>query len=175
MATSFVSIEFFPNRIQNLTEDPSSVVSTRVAQVAEVVHQESRRLIGTRYSGHHPNKPLKDSGGVVKIGTNEAWGVRYDHPAALMHHQGTPSHVIAPRRYGVMVRLGPAPVDKHGSDEFGPVDHPVIHPGTSPNRYLVDAARRVGVSSAGGSVAGQKAFLLTQLRGSGGRFTRFLT
>lgn len=170
---SFVSIEFFPNRIRSIISDPDEMVSTRIREAAVVVHRKSRTLIGTRYTGHHGGSLLKDSGNVVKVGTGSDWGVRYDHPAAKLHHDGARPHGITPVRAKYMYRSGPGVVTSSGGQVFGPRLDTVSHPGTKPNPYLVNAARQVGLRSSQGSVAGQQEFLLTRLRGTSGRFLPF--
>lgn len=170
---SFVSIEFFPNRIRSIISDPDEMVSTRIHEVAVVVHRKSQTLIGSRYTGHHGGELLKNSGGVVKVGTGSDWGVRYDHPAAKLHHDGAKPHGISPVRAKYMYRSGPGVVTSSGSSTFGPRVDTVSHPGTKPNPYLANAARQVGLKSSMGSVAGQQEFLLSRLRGPTGRFLSF--
>lgn len=169
----FVSIEFFPNRIRSITQDPDEMVSSRCREVAVAVHARSRTLIGTTYPNHHSGPSLKNSGKVVKSGGGPAWGVRYDHRIAQIHHQGARAHPIIPVRAGALYRSGPGVVTSGGSTVFGP-SIGVHHPGTKANPYLTKAAAQLGLRSAQGSVAGQQEALLTRLRGVSGRFIPFL-
>lgn len=54
-----------------------------------------------------------------------------EQPHALLHHEGTRPHVIVPRKGSVLVF-----VSKQGQTVFA---RRVNHPGTKPNRYLVDS------------------------------------
>lgn len=53
-----------------------------------------------------------------------------EQPHALLHHEGTRPHVILPKKGAVLVF-----VSKQGQTVFS---RRVNHPGTKPNRYLVD-------------------------------------
>lgn len=144
------SITIFPAFFEGM-EAPGGKVSNMVEALAHRLHQAARDQIGDRrYSGHHPERGrrLMDAGRVVHA-QGPDWSVVFSLPAdgvdiAYIHHEGARSHYMPaktnedhPRVY---VRTSPS------GDEFGPTRGPIDHPGAGANRYLVNAARQIGLT-----------------------------
>lgn len=119
----------------------------------EKVKQEAQRLVGVYdppddYSrAHRKRRPgtLRDSivKRIVDIDGYPAVIVGSEDPIALYHHEGTKPHRIvatkAPGRHLVFFWRKVGHVVS-----FGPPPHGVNHPGTKPNRFLVNALRVIG-------------------------------
>lgn len=104
---------------------------------AELVLNLSNREIGTKYSGQHKGKQLKNSGSVVR-NQGGGWRIQYTHPAAAVHYTGAKAHHIGIQGQ-ILYRAGGL-----GDYSFGPVQGPVRHPGHKGNPYIVKGARQAG-------------------------------
>lgn len=120
-----------PKRLAAYMRDPKGPIVKRAIQDGEKVKLEARRLVGVK-SGNlrdHIVKRVTEENGmpVVTVG---AWNVPY----AYWHHEGTKPHVIAARvaPYLVFYWKKVGRVVRFKS---------VNHPGTKPNRFLVNALR----------------------------------
>lgn len=165
---SYVAIEFFPNRIDNLINTPDGPVGERTRAVAVAVVREAKKFITHNWPRDDYGKtaeesePLANTGRVRPQGGN-AHAAEFTSPHALVHHQGRGAQTGNTEK-GYYIYKG----------QSGQLVHATKTGAVSPNPYLVKAARKLGIRSSQGSVAGQQEFLLSRLRGQGGRFTPFL-
>lgn len=122
------TVRIDPRKVADLIRSPSGPVMRRLIVDGEVVKNEARRLVGV------DTGELRDS--IVKrIGThrgNPAVFVGSTKPHALLHHEGTRAHQIVGRPLLVFHWA------KVGRVVFA---RRVNHPGTRPNRYLLNALR----------------------------------
>lgn len=137
----------------------TAMVDPQVGAAAKKVLDVSKTLIGTRFSGHHPERGrrLRDSGAVVRQGPG-SYAVVFTHENAMRHHEGSPAHTYSATRTRQtktgktviipMFRDSPTPTSNKYSDPFGPA-FKVKHPGTDGNPYLTNAARKVGLRLSG--------------------------
>jgi hypothetical protein len=133
---------FDPVKLAELLRGPDGPVGRRLIEDGERVKQEARRLVGVykppdAYSAaHRKRRPgtLRDSivKRMVSRGGELECLVGSDDPIALLHHEGTVPHMIVPRAKPRLVFYWPK---AGGVVSFKRVNHP----GTQPNRYLVDA------------------------------------
>lgn len=124
-----------------LNSDTGGLMRHMIVQ-GEKVKQEAQRLVGVYElppaGPRRARRPgtLRDSivKRVVRDGRSFAIEVGSDDEIALWHHEGTVPHVIVPVRARRLV---------FWSARAGKVVYArrVQHPGTAPNRYLVDALR----------------------------------
>lgn len=137
MATFGGQVVIDPVALNKVLRGPDGPVMRRLGEDAERVRQEARRLCG--YSqpdplGREKADPVHLRDTIVKrFIAGQGWQVGSDHPRALMHHEGTQPHPIDPRRPGGFLvfwsgREGRVIYARH-----------VDHPGTRPNRFLVNA------------------------------------
>jgi hypothetical protein len=127
-----------PAKVAQLLRDPSGPMARKLLEDAELVRQEAKRRVGVyrpRPGGPRRSRrpgTLRDS--IVKRMADENGGlvvyVGSSDPIALIHHEGTVPHRIEGNPWLVF-----------WSDRVGRVvfARAVNHPGTRPNRYLVDA------------------------------------
>lgn len=123
-----------PAKLAELLRGPNGPVMRRLIQDGEAVKDRARQLVGvhkpvpgerrTRRSGQLRDSIVKRirEPGVVEVGSED--------PIALLHHEGTPPHVITgnPRLVFFWPKVGRV------------VAFPKVnHPGTRPNPYLVKA------------------------------------
>lgn len=176
MDIKMTSLEIFPQRINALLDSPTGPVGVAIQQQAEALLEAAKPLIGTTYSGHHPeNPPMSSTGSVVSIG-GSAWAVVFNHPAAFVHHEGTAGHPIKATkvitdkknrtRILPMFRDSPTPTGTRG-EPFGPAFN-VQHPGTTGNPFLTNAAIQIGLRPSGGLKRGKR--LAPIFRSSGQSF-----
>lgn len=138
----------------------SEAVDPQIASSAKKVLDVAKTLIGGKgFSGHHTGrgKRLRNSGAVVRQGAG-SYAVVFTHDIALYHHQGTLEHEITAKRTYTnkkgktvpipMFRDSPTPTSNMYEDPFGPALR-VEHPGTDPNPYLTNAAKKVGLRLSG--------------------------
>ncbi len=126
-------------KLAELLRGPNGPVARRMLEDGELVKQEAQRLVGVSQPvpGERRSRPhgqLRDR--IVKRlltrGDELVVQVGADDPIALLHHQGTPPHVIHGKPLLVFYwkRVGRV------------VAFPKVnHPGTKPNHYLTDALR----------------------------------
>ena len=131
-----------PQALQALLESPNGPIVRDLIRRGNRVKQRAQELVGVAqldpYSaarrGRRPGT-LRDSI-VMRITRGGKWGttaiVGTNDRIALWHHEGTVPHVIVPRRARFLVfywpRVGRVVYAKR-----------VRHPGTQPNRFLVNA------------------------------------
>jgi hypothetical protein len=133
-----------PVKLAELLRGHDGPVVRRLIEDGEAVKDEAKRLVGVyvppdAYSAANRSRrpgTLRDSivKRIVTDGGNVAVEVGSDDPIALWHHEGTQPHTITPsirpmlvfywKRVGKVVRA-----------------LMVRHPGTKPNRFLLDALR----------------------------------
>lgn len=143
MATFGGRVVLDPNQLNALLRGPDGPVARRMLEDGELVKREARRLVGVSKPDPVPRRgrqrrpgTLRDS--IIKrlVTTNRGVAVQVgsDDPIALLHHEGTQPHVIeankAPRLVFWSARAAKVVYAKR-----------VRHPGTKPNRYLVNALR----------------------------------
>lgn len=137
-----------PQKLAGFLRGPQSGVLRHELEVGAAVKRIAQRKVGVyrpepgdpfaarRISRRRPGT-LRDSI-VVRVADRGAGlpsvMVGSDDPIALLHHDGTPPHVIRARRKPMLVFYS------HGAIR---VVKSVRHPGTKPNRYLTDALREV--------------------------------
>lgn len=127
-----------PQKLAEVLRGPNGPVVRRLLEDGDLVKQEAQRLVGV----HRPDpwgrpkdrRPgtLRDS--IVKrlraLGNDVSVEVGSADRIALIHHEGTEPHDIYPRNKPRLVFWtgGTVVYAKH-----------VSHPGTKPNRYLLNA------------------------------------
>lgn len=137
-----VAVVIDPRKLAEFIRSPQGPVYRRMARDAQDVKTEARRLVGVyvppdAYSAaNRARRPgtLRDSivtRVVMKNGVPD-WQVGSMDPIAMLHHEGTPPHVIAARNVPRLVffwkRVGRV------------IAFPSVnHPGTQPNRFLTNA------------------------------------
>lgn len=131
-----------PTKLAEFMRSPSGPVMRKLIEDGELVKEEAKRLVGV----HRPNaqdaprarRPgtLRDK--IVKrvadVNGQPAVLVVAEDEIAMWHHEGTPAHPITARRAPMLVFYWPK-VGKVVSFRS------VNHPGTQPNRFLVNALR----------------------------------
>lgn len=142
-----------PVKLAGWMRDSNGPTVRFLLERGEIVKTEAKRLVGVydppdSYSAaNRKRKPgtLRDSivKRIVDINGLPAVIVGSEDPIALFHHEGTQPHPIvavrAPGRHLVFFwkKVGHVVA-------FGPPPKGVNHPGTKPNRFLVNALRAVG-------------------------------
>lgn len=133
-----------PVKLAEVLRGRNGPVVRRLIEDGELVKIEARRLVGVyqppdAYSASHRRRrpgTLRDSivKRVVSRGGEPAVEVGSEDPVALWHHEGTRPHTIAARRRPLLVfywkRVGHVVAFRR-----------VNHPGTRPNRFLLNALR----------------------------------
>lgn len=158
---TFTGVVIDGQKLAEVLRGPNGPVVRELIEAGELVKQEAKRRVGVYRppdayaAAQRKRRPgtLRDSivkrvtssGGipVVQVGSE-------DH-IAMLHHEGTPAHVIAARRRPALVFFWPK-VGKvtvvpspgtgrtyHRGDTFVIGKGHVNHPGTKPNRFLTDA------------------------------------
>lgn len=130
-----------PQKLAELLRGTNGPVVRRLLEDGELVKTEAQRRVGVHkpdFWGRPKNRTpgtLRDS--IVKrlrdVGGNVSVEVGSADPIALIHHEGTEPHKI-PKTGGPSVVVFPS-----GDVRVFTVARPANHPGTKPNRYLVDA------------------------------------
>lgn len=148
-------------KLAELLRGPNGPAVRYLLEAGEIVKAGARRRVGVysppdAYAAQHRGRrpgTLRDSivkrvvatgpaGAAVEVGSND--------PIALIHHEGTTAHTIRPRQVPLTKagtprkRVRPGDVKPFLSFYWSAVGHvvrvrQVRHPGTRPNRYLVDA------------------------------------
>lgn len=136
MAIAKVTIN--PERFKKVVGRSTDATARRTANA--ILRQAQANIHS--FSVHsHPGRQLKDSGRVVK-GSDGNWLVAFNHRAARIVHEGAKAHIIVPRGARVLYFHGKEAEDSR--PVFRNVAH---HPGVRhKNRYLVDAARSLGLT-----------------------------
>lgn len=139
---SGVTVRVDPTQLADFMRSPQGPVFRTLIEDGEAVKQESRRLVGVYQpppaGPRRQRRPgtLRDSivKRVVTVDGLPAVEVGSDDPIALIHHEGTQPHPIVPVRAPMLVFF---------SERAGRVVTAlrVNHPGTRPNRFLLDALR----------------------------------
>jgi hypothetical protein len=138
MADADVRLVLDPQKVAEVLRGPNGPVVRRLIEDGELVKQEAQRLVGVhkpdpwgRPKDRRPGT-LRDS--IVKRfvtqGNNVSVEVGSADPIALIHHEGTQPHPIYPRAAPRLVFW------KGGTVIYA---KQVSHPGTRPNRFLVNA------------------------------------
>lgn len=142
LGPNFTGVVIDSEKLAEVIRGPSGPVVRDLIEAAELVKREAQRRVGVyrppdAYSAaHRQRRPgtLRDK--IVKRVVNGPNGVVVqvgaDDEVALIHHEGTFPHVIASRRRPLLVFYWP---------RVGRVValRSVNHPGTAPNRFLVDS------------------------------------
>jgi hypothetical protein len=133
-----------PSQVARLMSDPNQPVMRDMIRQGTRVKREAQRLVGVYKpppaGPRRARKPgtLRDSivMRVVQDGDGAAVIVGSEDPVALIHHEGTIPHRIVAKN---------APLLVFWSGRAGRVVkvRAVNHPGTKPNRYLVNALRAI--------------------------------
>lgn len=111
---------------------PGGMVGKHLRVTAKKVEIDAKALVGVNTGRLKRN--IK-TGRVTRGVKGPEVEVKADTPYALAHHEGTAPHVITPKRPGGALHWGP-----RGS---GITVVAVVHPGTRPNRYLLNALTAV--------------------------------
>lgn len=139
-----------PAKLAEFMRSPSGPVLRHLLEQGERVKEEAKRLVGVSEPDPVPRRgpqrrpgTLRDS--IVKrvadIGGQPAVIIVAEDSIALWHHEGTEPHTITARNAPNLVFYWP----KIGRIM---VTRSVNHPGTKPNRFLVNALRVIGGSGA---------------------------
>lgn len=142
-----------PRKLADWQRSSNGPTVRYLLEQGEKVKTEAKNLVGVyappdAYSREHrQRKPgtLRDSivKRIVDIDGLPACIVGSEDPIALWHHEGTQPHPIvavrAPGRHLVFFWTKVGHVVS-----FGPPPRGVNHPGTKPNRFLVNALRAIG-------------------------------
>jgi hypothetical protein len=124
--------------IQRMFNSPQGPVVRELEKIGTGVQQGARQMI-------RPSMVRGDGGGlslrdmIIKRFVPGAWpAIRIigAKPYALFVHDGTPPHEIRPRQVSALRFYS----QRAGGFVFAKVVH---HPGTRPNRFLTDPARRI--------------------------------
>jgi hypothetical protein len=115
--------------VRKLIEGPNGPVDVYLRSLAVRIAAIARQLCG------HKSGKLARSIKVTR-GRRPGWNVEARAPYALYHHNGTRPHQIEGDPLLVFFW------DKTGETMFLPS---VDHPGTKPNPFLINAAKRVGL------------------------------
>lgn len=131
MAVDAPRVVMDPRAIQAFINDGGGPVVRDLLVRGDRVKTEAKRLVGKK-THNLENRIVKriiseDGVPVVQVGVV---GVSY----AFFHHEGTEPHVIRARRARVLAFYSP----REGRTIF---TKQVNHPGTKPNRFLVNALR----------------------------------
>jgi acetyl-CoA carboxylase alpha subunit len=125
------SVVIDPAKLAAFIREPGGPVLRKAIEDGEKVKQEARRLVGVKTGNlrDHILKRVTEVNGepVVIVGVDKV-------PYALWHHEGTVPHPIVARKAPLLVFFS----EKHGKLIF---TKSVNHPGTKPNRFLVNALR----------------------------------
>lgn len=138
-----------PVKVNELLRGANGPVVRELYVAGELVRQEAKRLVGVstrtntqrrgaggKFVAQRKPGTLRDS--IVKRLVQGSQGpvmqVGSDDPVALWHHEGTQPHVIRPKQARMLVFYWP----KVGKVVYLPIVH---HPGTRPNRFLINALR----------------------------------
>jgi hypothetical protein len=124
-------IKIFDVKLQGFLNSRISPVGRYLHKKGKLVERAAKRQVGVD-SGRlrksiHMRHSVGATGQYVKITASTSY--------ALMHHEGTKPHIIAPKNNGV-IRFS----NKSGASIHARI---VRHPGTKPNKYLTDNLRLV--------------------------------
>lgn len=153
-----------PGVLNSMFNDKNGFVGSIVQLNANAVLAQARaNVTGRRYSGHHPGLRLADSGRIQPTRedpSGPSWSVVFEHPIAVVHHQGSVGHSIgSPGR-----RLTNLNIDARSAGGPFHAIGPVFHKGANANPYLINAAKTVGLRLGGALRQGQSiAFPVTSL------------
>lgn len=133
------AIRLVPNQsaLHELLRSQGGAVGKYLAVQGTKVQERAKQQVGYSDNTESGHGHLRDT--IVKRFVNVNGGlsmyVGSDHPIALLHHEGTSPHEIVPTNAQVLrFTVG-------GTVIFATR---VSHPGTKPNRYLVDALHAIG-------------------------------
>lgn len=137
-----VTVTVDPARVGAYMRSPQGPLFRRMSEDGELVKREAQRLVGVHDPQGSPlprsRRPgtLRDSivKRVVDRGGELVVQVGSEDPIALWHHEGTQPHVIVPRRARRLVFWS-------ARSQRVIYAKRVFHPGTRPNRYLLNAVR----------------------------------
>lgn len=127
-----------PRALAELLRGPSGPVVRRVIVDAQLVKGEAKRLVGV----HEPDpwgRPLDRPPGTLRDsivvrfvtrGRDFVAQIGSEDEIALFHHEGTQPHVIVPVKAPFLVFW------QDGEVRYATL---VNHPGTQPNRFLINA------------------------------------
>lgn len=162
-----VSVELFPDRIDQLTNTPTGPVGTLINQTADALLAAAIPKIGTRYSDTtgkaEPGRSsgrIRDSGSVVSIG-GSSYAVVFTHSVAFLHHEGSRSHIYSKDQWYINKNV---PSTRHNTAFRRHGFVPFSHPGTTGNPYLTDAATDLGLRPSGALLRGKRPTRLFRLR-----------
>lgn len=143
MAENF-RVTLFPERIAQIVNNPSGGASRLVERTCRSIVEKAKPLIGTRYSGHHAGRGRQlSNSGKVQHNRGASWSAVFEHPIAVIHHEGASPHTMPKKIGGFYYRNGPGVVTSKGDTVFGPRRGPISHPGHKGNPYLTTAAKEV--------------------------------
>lgn len=131
MSIQVKDVKWRERSVESLLNSENGLVGRHLRKKGQEIVKLSKTQVGVRTgalkASIHITKRGKYAGGqFVQVGSYL--------PYALMHHQGTKPRVIVPQKRRVLRFF------VKGLAVFRPV---VLHPGTRPNRYLVDSMRIV--------------------------------
>lgn len=115
-------------KVAELMRSENGPVVRHLVSQATAVQEEAKRLVGVD-SGRLRSSIVKR---FVQLPEGPAVEVGSEEPHALLHHEGTRPHMIFPKTARALrFEVGGRVVFAQSVD----------HPGTKPNRYLVDALK----------------------------------
>lgn len=128
-----VVLTFRSGEMDKLLKSPEGVVGKSLKRRATGVQKLAKIQVGVdtgalkRSITVYPHKRTS-YGQKIKVGS--------PLPYALLHHDGSPPHVITPKPPNTVLRFP----DRRSGSKKGAVVYSVKvnHPGTKPNRYLMD-------------------------------------
>lgn len=126
-----------PRKLAELMRDEGSV-GRPLLEAGQEVLDGATTQVGVSDDSARGGKHLRDSlvKRLIVEGDRLVCLVGSDEPHAWLHHEGTDPHVIVPVTASVLV------FNVGGRTVYA---MRVEHPGTAPNRYLTDSARRAGL------------------------------
>jgi hypothetical protein len=123
---SRVRVRIYENRLDKLINDPDGEVGRYLSKKGDQIRAIARSRVGVRtgrLKATIHKRHLRDPRGQYVLIGNDA-------PYAYYHHEGTRPRTIRPTSSKVLK------FTSRGRVVFA---HQVLHPGTKPNKYLLDA------------------------------------
>lgn len=121
-----------PAGLRELLHDRRGPVVLHIANKGREAAAAARRRVGVKSGRTRASITSR----LVRSGQGWNAEVSADTPYARFHHDGTPPHSIVPRGQVLVFEVGGVTVYSRAVD----------HPGTRPNRFLLDALRDVGLN-----------------------------
>jgi hypothetical protein len=128
------SIKVFDARLQTFLNSRIAPVGRHLHKKGKLVERAAKRQVGVDTGALRKSIHMRHFVGA----TGQYVKITASAPHALMHHEGTRPHIIAPKN------LQKTPVLRFTGKTGASIHARIVrHPGTKPNRYLTDNLRLV--------------------------------